>query len=246
MFENGLRAINRAASRYTHGSRRLKRGAAWKPPSLHDFRSIPDLRQYGDPDRIIGSDFVNQQTAGGTYCEVSIPEVISVKSKPAPIKQPTVQQPRPEQPSRTMTLRNAFRALLWPIRAHPLDRDHECLEEDDEDTMSQFVASETGQASPSNHDGRPVEHAISPGPYSPSPGQLTIQYYHVDSAENKTYQQWVNLLGPSMGGAWVPMNQPGHKIARIPSVPELDSYSILAELPADSYQAAELLADSQI
>lgn len=234
MLQTGLGGVSRAASRYTHGSRRLKRGAAWEPPSLQDSRSLPDLRQYGDPDRVIGLD-------GG-----SMSEVVPVKSKPAPVKRPattqnrtdeicselegassvnsqsapvrrptTQLQQRPqEQPSARTTLRNAFRALLWPIRAHPPDTDIGFPEEGEGEAMSQFV---------------PSEHGTSTGP-------LTMQYYHVDSAENKIYQQWVNLLGPSMGGAWMPVNQAGHdppRRAHEPAVAELLGDGALFELPAE-------------
>ena len=98
-----------------------------------------------------------------------------------------------------------FRALLWPIRARPPKRNHASPNVDEDEAMSQFVASETGKISPPfSHDGRAAEQAPSPGPYSPTPGPVTMQYYHVDSAENDIYQQWVSLLGPTMGGAWVP------------------------------------------
>lgn len=253
MFQTGLGAVSRAASRYTHGSRRLKRQAAWEPPSLHDFKSIPDLRQYGDPDRIIGSDVVNQQSEAGTDHESFLPEVVPVKPRPAPVKRATTQQQRPqEQPSTRSTLRNAFRALLWPIRAHPPDSDHAFPEEAEEEAMSQFVASETGRPPPWSHDGRPPSgHAPgSPGPYSPNPGPLTMQYYHVDSAENDIYQQWVNLLGPTMGGQWVPVNnnQPHrHDFPRGAYDPAArESIAGRFEMSGDSVQPVELQADSWV
>lgn len=283
MFQVGHGAVSRAASRYTHGSRRLKRGAVWEPPSLQDSRSIPDLRQYGDPDRVIGLEVVNQQAAEGIGYGSSMPEVVPVESKPAPVKRPAAaqylaeeeqpglevmlpegievapvnwkpatvklytaqQQQKPqEQPSARTTLRNAFRALLWPIRAHPPDRDDVFPEEDEDEAMSQFMPSETGRPPPYKQDGRPSEHAtgMSSGPYSPSSGPMTMQYYHVDSAENTIYHQWVNLLGPSMGGTWVPVNQAGQETSRrakVPAASELDGHTA-AELPANSHLAVEL------
>lgn len=283
MFQASVGTVTRAASRYTHGSRRLKRGAVWEPPSLQDSGSIPDLRQYGDPDRVIGLDVVNQQTDEGTGHDNSIPEVMPVEPRPIPVRQPTAtqhrakeeqpglevvpdpavvlvnrkrapvklptttQQQRPrERPSAGTTLRNAFRALFWPIRAHPPDRDDVLPEEDEVEAMSQFVPSETGKLSPHSHDGRPPEHAAGLGPYSPSHGPLTMQYYHVDSAENAIYQQWVNLLGPTMGGAWVPAmpaNQAVHdasRLAQVPDAPELSGHAVRAELPANFYPPVEL------
>lgn len=247
IFQAGLGVVTRAVSRYTHGSRRLKRGAAWKPPSFQDSRSIPNLRQYGDPDRIIGSDVVTQEAAIGSGTENSLPQVMHSKSRPPPTTRPILQQQsseRPEQPSARTTLRNAFRALLWPIRAHPSGRDNMFPEEVGDEEMSQFVASETGKSSTQSHDGWSVEDAFSPGPYSPALSPLTMQYYHVDSAENEIYQQWVNLLGPTMGGAWMPVSQPGHnswlRKAEEPAVPELLGNEIPAELPADCSQPVEL------
>jgi hypothetical protein len=190
--------------------------------------------------------------------------VLDNKSRPAPVKRPTAtttaqqqqqqQQPQPqpqpqpqqEQPSTRSTLRNAFKALLWPIRALPAKMNHVFPEEAPEEALSQFVTTGATKISPYqyySHDGRPAgEEAPSPGPYSPSSaGPLTMQYYHVDSAENDIYQQWVNLLGPSMGGAWVPVNQnqAGHRdfsSRRQPAVPELFGRAVLAELPSDSMQ----------
>lgn len=95
------------------------------------------------------------------------------------------QQQRPQkQPSARTTLRNAFRALLWPIRAHPPDRDNGIPEEGEDEVMSQFVPSDTSELSTYSYDGGPSEHDTSPGPYSPSSGPLKMPYYHVDSAEN--------------------------------------------------------------
>lgn len=296
MFQTSLGAVTRAASRYTHGSRRLKRGAAWEPPSLQDSRGIPNLRQYGDPDRVIGLEVVDQQAAKGTDHESSLPEVVPAESKSAPVKQPIAmqyqthegqpgivvqrdqfgfevqydgkggmlvnpepapmrrlitmqQQRRPqEQPSARMTLRKAFRALLWPIRAHPFDSDNDFTEEREEDAMSQFLPFETGKPSPYSHDRRPSDYALGPGSYIPSPGPLTMQYYEVDSVENAIYQKWVNLLGPSMGGAWVPLNQSGLaplRRAQMPGPPvmfgrhELRDTQI-TEMPTDFGMSAEL------
>lgn len=272
MFQASVGMVTRAASRYTHGSRRLKRGALWEPPSLQDSRSIPDLRQYGDPERVIGLDVVNQQAAEGAGHGGSMPEVVPVEPRPAHVGQPTAtqyrakeeqpglevvphpavvpvsrkptpvklptptQQSRPqEQPSARTTLRSAFRALLWPIRAHPPDRNDVLPEEGEDEAMSQFVPSETASPSPHSHDGRPTDHATGPGPYSPGPGPLTMQYYHVDSAENAIYQQWVNLLGPSMGGAWVPVVPTDQAVqdASRQVAQELPGQERSFELPAD-------------
>lgn len=84
---------------------------------------------------------------------------------------------------------------------------------------------------------------MKPGPYSPTSGPLTMHYYHVDSAEDEIYQQLFNLLGLSMGGAWMSVNPRGSDFSRPPAVPELYGRTVPAELPADSadsHQPVEL------
>lgn len=287
----------------------------WEPPSLEDCRSNLDLRQYGDPDRVIGLDVVDKHAAGGTSHENSMPEVVAMEPKHTPVQRPATEkyrahedqpgleithdrtahetlppdglevvresnyealqrgplppplhshrlscfverftleqqqeqqrQQRPqEQPSARTTLGNAFRALLWPIKAHAPDRDNEISEEGEDEVMSQFVPSEP---SPFSQDGEPSDHDMSPGPYSPLRGPLKMPYYHVDSAENAIYHQWVNRFGPSMGGTWVPVNQAGHgssRRAQVPAAPELFDVAGRIELPADS--VVELPADSML
>lgn len=160
---------------------------------------------------------VNQQAAAGPVRENTPSEVaVPVKSKPAPVKQPTEQRRRrrpQEQPSTRTPLRNAFEAFLWLTRcSNPHQTETtDSPEEAEEEATSQFVASGMGKPSPYIHNGRSSEHATYPGP-------VTMQYYHVDSAENENeiYQQWVNLLGPSMGGAWVPASHPKYDFSRRP------------------------------
>ncbi|KAI7779901.1 hypothetical protein LA080_000224 [Diaporthe eres] len=62
-----------------------------------------------------------------------------------------------------------------------------------------------------------------------------MHYYHVDSAENEIYRQWLNLLGSSMGRAWVSVNPRGSDFSRAPAAPELCGRMMLA----DSHQPVE-------
>lgn len=228
MPQTGFGVVTRAASRYTHGSRRLERGAAWMPPSKHEVCSMPDLRQYSDSDRIVGSYIVDQSTAAGTRFETSLPEVVLAEqvcqdtvagtahiesslpeevpaiSTPAPSKWPILQQQSQGQPSTRLTRRNAFRALLWPVRAHANHGLSVLSKKGEEDSMSLFV----GPPSPRSHDGGLADPDDTEY-FTLSTRQLMMQYYHVDSAEYDIYQQWLNLLGPTMGGGWVPVEQPG-------------------------------------
>ena len=76
-------------------------------------------------------------------------------------------------------------------------------------------------------------------------GPLTMQYYHVDPAENDIYQHWVNLLGPTMGGAWMPVIQGNRFLssrAQIPTAPGTQGITFSYGLPADVTQPVELPA----
>lgn len=172
--------VSRNAYRYTHGSRRLKKIATWKPPTpLEHSVSLKDLRQYGDPGRSIGSHGLSEQSNSDKECIVLGPLVPERGEFSAP--QLSQSESVPDQTPNGSTLRNAFRMLFWPVRA--------------QQTMA-HVASPTHEA---DNVPEPVELG-SQGTEIPRVAELaSMQFYHVDSEENKIYQRWISHLGPSMG-----------------------------------------------
>lgn len=260
-FPTGSNTFTRAASRYTHGSRRLKKVAAWEPPALLERVSLTDLRSYGDPDRVIGSDVIKQ---GHAYAEQrsegSLPEALGPKAQDAAHQRLAPQQLAPpqtaprqsrlEQVSTRSTLLNAFRALLWPIRARPPKNDPPGWLELEGDDMSQFWWFKDSQHRnlPGNRDGQVWEDSslyAEQGSYtsdSPHASPPTMHYYHVDSAENEIYQHWVGLLSPNMG-RWMPLTEFGPGLNRQrqdPHVAGWDSNEGPVELSGDSSLAVEL------
>lgn len=159
-FPTGLHAIKSTAARYTHGSRRLKKVAAWEPPALLERASLTDLWSYGDPNRVIGSDVIKP---GPVYAEQShessLPEafVPMRKDAAAPVASPTTapqqsvppqsapQQPALEQGLKRTALLSAFRALLWPIRARPAQNDSAIPTDMEDWVMSHFVEGRDGR-----------------------------------------------------------------------------------------------------
>lgn len=247
-FPTGLDTFARAASRYTHGSRRLKKVATWEPPALLERASLTDLWSYGDPNRVIGSDVINHGHDNAEKSnESSLPEAIVPQKQDAAHQdlapqqpatpQSAPQQPASEQRSTRTTLWNAFRGLLWPIRARPLWYDPAVL------------ATPEGHGVPQSYrDGQEWKTSLlypDQGCYEsdvPPASPPRMQYYHVGSAENEIYQQWVSLLGPTMGHC-VPLSGPEPGLYRQPQAPftaQLDSETAPVELLGDFALAVEL------
>ena len=170
-----------SSTRYTHGSRRLKKPIEWKPPDMSKQSSITNLRQYIDPQRPLGFDVERERQAYSAM--PSMPQILQ-GATPPPISMstPTVPDSAPGN------VRKAFRELLWPVRARP--RDDKTIVAWAEDVHPPL------EGFPENVSNVYDEENM-------SSMASAVQYYEVNPGELQVYEHWVNLLQPDRG-RWMP------------------------------------------
>ncbi|KAK8072958.1 FabD/lysophospholipase-like protein [Apiospora saccharicola] len=199
------------STRYTHGSRRLKRTAGgWQPPDLKRVQKLSNLSMFAKRQAGLGDDGV------GDSAGVEQPQPSTAPDSRASAT--TISPPFPlgdgsnasssSLPKKRGGVRDAFKALLWsPSRENDSTEPAE-LSEDLRRWLDMYRDVQTRIKNANNHSFG--QNQYNTGAPSVPDEQLaySLQYYNVRPEEYAMYRQWVGLLQPSVahsaGTPWLP------------------------------------------
>ncbi|KAI0003957.1 hypothetical protein F4779DRAFT_621638 [Xylariaceae sp. FL0662B] len=199
--------LHSTSCRYTHGSRRLKKfNDKWQPPDVRGTPNFFNLRNYAsDPARTIGNDFMrmaelNQKLQPGS--QEWMPYSAEVPENAG------------HQRARRSTIREAFKALQWPLRSQKPEAESHIEPSSLEPLLPENLKSQHGGS-------ESMAATFLPSGYS----KASLRPYNARSEESAVYRQWLSLLQPVVtregGNNFSPTNYWSGNVTRSSS-PERD------------------------
>ncbi|KAK8121780.1 hypothetical protein PG984_010450 [Apiospora sp. TS-2023a] len=199
------------STRYTHGSRRLKRTAGgWQPPDLKRVQKLSNLsmfakRQAGLGDDGVGDSAGSEQPQPSTAPDSRVPGTTS--SPPFSLGDGS-NASSSSLPKKRGGVRDAFKALLWsPSRENDSTEPAE-LSEDLRQWLDMYRDVQTRIKNANNHSFSQNQGSTAAPSVPDEQLAYSLQYYNVRPEEYAMYRQWVGLLQPSVAHSaetpWLP------------------------------------------
>ncbi|KAK8075762.1 hypothetical protein PG997_010425 [Apiospora hydei] len=185
------------STRYTHGSRRLKRTAgSWQPPDLKRVQKLSNLNMFAKRQAGLGDDGAGE---AATTAEPRHPPPRPATGSPSVSLGDGVNSSSSSLPRKRIGgVRDAFKALLWSPSRENVQMEPTELSDDLRQWLDRYRDVQA-RIENANSQSFSQNQNITAMPSVPDE-QLaySLQYYNVRPEEYAMYRQWVGLLQPSV------------------------------------------------